>query len=523
MELRTNLIHRNYHKCEAKNQITIGDDYSVPDGKPDIAAILQKRADVEIEEVHIEKGKIKIRGTLRLWVLYLAERSSQSMACLNAEFPFDEILYMEGASNGDHLKLDWKIDDLRVTIIHPGKLSVRALVTLHGNITAAEGYAVAEALGEQPDVYLKTDAFEMAEPVFDRKESFRIRDEVNLPANKPNVQELLWKDLQLRGLDLRLQDGRISLKGEVLLFLVYEAEDEAGSIQWLEQSVPFQGNLDVSGVTPEMFGMISHEIAHQSVEVKPDYDGEMRMFQLEMLLDVCLNLYEEQSCRVLRDVYSTKEELVPQTEQITYERLRMCNQAKCRISAQESVDEDQKILQILGHQANLQDQRCKAVEQGILCEGNLEIQVLYVTGDDRQPFGSMGFLVPYSQLIEIPEMQKEDSWKVHETLEQVFLTMPDSGRIEVRGTITFHACVMQQCQITNMTGIEAKPYDLESYKNAPGMTIHFVQPQETLWSIAKENRTTVEELKKLNDLTVEEVTPGQKLLLLKCASDGIFY
>lgn len=516
MELKTNLIHRNYNKCEAKNQITIGDDYSVPDGKPDIAAILQKRAQIEIEEVHTEKGKIRIRGKMTLWVLYLAERSSQSMACLNAEFPFDEILYMEGAGNGDNLKLDWTVDDLRVTIIHPGKLGVRALVTLCGNITTAESHEVAETIPDQPEVYTRMESFTAAEPVLDRKDTYRVRDEVSLPANKPNVQNVLWKDQQIRGLELRLQEGRIALKGEVQMFVVYEAEDEEGSIQWFEQSVPFQGSLEVPGITTEMFGTLDCETAHQQMEVRPDYDGEMRMFQMELLLDVHMQLYEEQTWPVLLDAYSTKERLVPQTEQIAYERLRMCNQAKYRISAAEPVDEELRILQLLGYQADLQNRHCKAAEQGILCEGTLELSVLYVTANDIQPFGSMELSIPYSQLIEIPDMQKDDTWKVHETLDQVFLTMPDSGRIEVRGSISFQACVMQQCRLDNVTGVTAEPYDMENDQKRPGMTIHFVQPQETLWSIAKKNRTTMDEVKKLNDLTAGEVIPGQKLLLVKC-------
>ena len=54
------------------------------------------------------------------------------------------------------------------------------------------------------------------------------------------------------------------------------------------------------------------------------------------------------------------------------------------------------------------------------------------------------------------------------------------------------------------------------------MMIHFVQPQETLWSIAKENRATMEEIKKLNDLSLDEVTTGQKLLLMKSNMENIF-
>ena len=126
MELKQYPIHRKYKKCEAKNQITMGNDYGVPDGKPDIAEILQKRGEICIEEVHTEKGKIRIRGMLKVSVFYLAERSSEVVNSFGMEFPFEEMLYMEGAVSGDNLKIDWNLEELRVTIVHPGKLSVRA-------------------------------------------------------------------------------------------------------------------------------------------------------------------------------------------------------------------------------------------------------------------------------------------------------------------------------------------------------------------------------------------------------------
>ena len=522
MELKQHLIHRKYYKCEAKNQITIGDDYSIPDGKSDIGAVLQKKAEFQVDEVHTEKGKVRIQGTLKLWVLYLTERSSKPLDFLETEFSVDEILYMDGAENGDNLKIDWNVEELKVAIVHPGKISVRVIVSLSGQIRGTERYLVAEGMDPTENVYLKTNTYTFAEPVYERNDSYRIRDEISLPANKPNVQKVLWQDLQLRGLDLRIQEGKIGVKGELLLFVVYEGEDENSTIQWIEQAVPFHGNVEVSGLTSEMFGILESEIAHSLVEIKPDYDGEMRMFQVEMFVNIHMNLYEERMCNLLKDAYSTKEQLNLQSEQIAYEKLRMCNQTKCRINGQEKIEANIKIMQILGQHVKLQGKRYKITNQGILCEGMLEVQILFVASSDRQPFGGANISVPYSQLIEIPEIEKTDSWKVCENIEQIFITMPDGNTFEVRGVIQLNACVLQQCSLENITAIESKNYDMESYKELPGMTIHFVQPKETLWSIAKDNRTTMDEIKKANELQLDEVAVGQKLLLLKSNIENIF-
>lgn len=521
MELKQHLIHRKYRKAEAKTQLSIGEDYSVPEGKPDIASILQKKSELLVEEVHTEKGKVRIHGLLKVWVLYLAERSNEIINCLEMEFPYDEVLYIEGAASGDHLKIDWNMEDLRVNIVHPGKLSVRGLVTLRANVMGKESHLVTENIEDGPDVFVQRESFAMAEPVIERRESYRIRDEVVLPVNKPNVQNVLWKDIQLRGLELCAQEGRLAIKGEALLFVLYQGEEDGGQIQWLEQTVPFHGTLDVTGLNAEMFGIPEVEISHQNVELKPDYDGEMRMFQMEIVLDIHMHMYEEHTGYVLKDAYSTKEQLQLQKEEISCEKLKLCNQTKCRISGTEKIEDDRKILQILGHQAQLWGRHSKVTEQGILQEGTLEVQVLYITDSDRQPFGTAAVSVPYSHLVEVPGMQKEDRWKMTENVEQLMLAMPQSDRLEVRGVLSFHICVMQQCRLENVTNIAGEPYDQDEYKNRPGMVIHFVQPKETLWSIAKNQHSTVEEIKKLNELTADEVVPGQKLLLLKSMGDAV--
>ena len=93
--------------------------------------------------------------------------------------------------------------------------------------------------------------------------------------------------------------------------------------------------------------------------------------------------------------------------------------------------------------------------------------------------------------------------------------MPEGNQVEIRGVINMNACVLEQCKLQNVKEITAEFYDSEELKKRPGMLIHFVQPKETLWDIAKQHCSTMEEIRKINELAAEEVLPGQKLLLLK--------
>ena len=49
-----------------------------------------------------------------------------------------------------------------------------------------------------------------------------------------------------------------------------------------------------------------------------------------------------------------------------------------------------------------------------------------------------------------------------------------------------------------------------------GAIIYMVQPQDTLWKIAKRYRTTVEDILSINEIENPDlIYPGQKLLIIK--------
>ena len=51
MELRKKELHMLRKKSEAQNQITFDEDFNVPDHKADIGQMIQKKGEVEIDQV----------------------------------------------------------------------------------------------------------------------------------------------------------------------------------------------------------------------------------------------------------------------------------------------------------------------------------------------------------------------------------------------------------------------------------------------------------------------------------------
>ena len=162
---------------------------------------------------------------------------------------------------------------------------------------------LARGLEQNVDVQQKNRDIRVLKLMVNKKDTFRVKEEVLLAGNQANIAQLLWKDAQLQGVETRLLDDQVSLKGEIQLFVLYEGENE-DQIQWVSSRIPFSGMVDVSGCSPDMVGDIRVSILQKNVEAKPDRDGEERALQAEAVLELDLRIYEEETVPLLEDAYS---------------------------------------------------------------------------------------------------------------------------------------------------------------------------------------------------------------------------
>ncbi len=93
-----------------------------------------------------------------------------------------------------------------------------------------------------------------------------------------------------------------------------------------------------------------------------------------------------------------------------------------------------------------------------------------------------------------------------------------------QAAVTQAACAGLSTQIANGTPGDFSQYSVPvvlSTARPDGDVIHEVKYGQTLWSIAIEYRTTIEQIKRLNNLTSDTVVPGWTLLVKKGATQPV--
>ncbi len=522
MELLKKNIHMDRVRSQAVSQITLEDDMNVPDSKPDISSLNFEKGTVVIDEVKPGIDHVSVRGRLVFSILYHSREGGSSLVSLEGKLPFEERINMQGVSSGDEVKVDGTIEDLSISIINSRKLNIQAVVTL--NSWSEELYDEEVPIGIYGDeaVEYRRASLPVAQIVIDKKDIFRIKEELSLPSNYPNIFQILWSSVTPGDMDFRIMDGKINLTGDVRVFVLYEGEGEEHPVRTFEQTIPVAGSLECHGCREGMIPDIRcslnpQEYGQQALSVKPDFDGEERNIGVDLVMDIAMKLYEEETVDMITDLYGVTKEVETVSSPCMLRKLLARVGGKMRLTDKVKAKSTHGILQLLHSEGEVMIEEQEAVEGGILLSGCLKLHVMYITGDDEAPYGGLQTQIPFQYKLEVPDMEPEDMGMVRADTEQLQVTMLDGEEMDVKAVLSFGTIAFRNMPMDVLREVKVTELDTAVLSSLPGMAIYVVRPGDNLWNIGRRYYVPVDTLRKINRLESDELKVGQKLLVVKGA------
>ena len=534
MQLNKIKLHSCTTFASAQSQITLDDDYNVPDYRPDIVKVLKEKGELHFDEVKAAAGAAWLKGRLVFRVLYRSDQENGKISCLKGEIPFQEKLNMDGVQEYDVIQASGEIEDLTIGVIHSRKISVRAVILLKTEEPQEKEDELCVGIEADDGCEKRYRNTNILQLLCMKSDQCRQKSEITLPSSKPNVQEILWKSLEIRNLDTKMGQDGVKLSGEVLISVLYQEEEETDRVQWYETVIPLDCGVECdAGTEADIIYKVKARPASMELEVKPDYDGEERVLVLELVMNLDIRVWKEQEISMLEDVYSLKKEIIPVCTGVTLHHISVKNDSQCRLTEQMELAESQeKILQICSCEGTVHLESTELTEQGVRAEGILVTELLYITTDDQMPIGSAREIYPFEQLIEIPQQTARTERNKPEELEalerknklqteldcrisQLSAVMLDQDHVEIKAVIGLDLLAFEQEQIDNITDMREEALDMEQLQKRPGLVGYIAKDGDSLWSIAKENHTTVEDILRDNHRTDEDLRRGEKILIVK--------
>ncbi|MBQ8813193.1 MAG: DUF3794 domain-containing protein [Lachnospiraceae bacterium] len=513
MDLTTKTIHMATVRGTALTQITLDDDFIVPDVQPDIERLIADQGNLVITDVRKTPGKADISGQLEFHVLYQAP-GGQLASPLSDKLTFSERINLENLEERDYLQVQGEIEDLSVDIINSRKISVKAIVTL---TLTAEGLSDEDLPLEVygPAAETIREPLEISRLALRHKDTCRVKDEFDLPSSLPVIGNLLWTQGALRSIELLTGDGRLMLNGELEIFCLYKGEAEHIPIQWVEKTVPIHQTIELPAVTQEMIPFGDIRLGSCSIKAEADYDGELRVITAEAIIDLDLQLYEEERFSIVSDLYSPELELVPEYHIAQLENILTRNSANIKVNGKLSVKSDDRILQIIHADGKVSLDEQHPTGDGIALEGTLTVRVMFLTANDSMPIQSITGVLPFSYTIDAAGIDDNCLYQLNPSVEFLNAMMLGGSDLEIKAAIRADALVRRQFPCPLIIRVEERPFDEKKIHQLPGIVGYVVQDGDTLWKLAKRFHATVDSIRSLNQLTGDELRKGQRLLIMK--------
>ena len=514
MELVKKNIHMDYTKAVATEQFVLEEDVNLPDVKPDIDYICLERGNVIIDEVKAYADSATIRGRLVFHVLYHTDEEGCNLASLEGKIPFEEKVYLEGIQSSEAIEADAVVEDISISIINSRKLGLQTVINLTVKAEDIFDWEIPIGLQGQEKAEYRQRPMDMVQMAVCKKDSYGIREEITLPASYPNIFRILWSNTIMDDVEIRTLDGRIFLQGDMQLFVIYETED--GIIRNFETAFPFSGNVECYGCKEGMIPYVTYQMGQPELTIRPDHDGEERILSLEALLDLKIKIYEEMKVDLVTDIYGVHNEIETMEKETVLRKLLTKTTGKQKIT--EHIHPGNKmgsIMQILHSEGQVIADKQKMEENKVVLTGTISLQILYVNADDSKPYNVLRKNIPYRYELEVPGMKKEDIMEVQSFLEQLQVSILNGEELDIKAVPVFVITIFSQKKYNLVNDVILHPLDTGKLGELPGMAIYTVKAGDTLWSIGKKYYLSVERLKKINELTSDEVKIGQKLVISK--------
>lgn len=498
-------------------QIMLEGDIIVPDTKPDMQLLLQTEEKIIIDRAEAGTDRINYVGGLNISMLYVAKSADRNVHAITISRPIDDFLNMDGLNKDMWVRAKAEIANIDYRVVNDRKVNYRAIVNISATAELNAVHEMVVHINDVPENQLLKTNLSINRTIDNRIDRFVVKDQIALPASKPNIREILQTTANIANTNVKLSNGMANLSGELYLTTLYRGDTEDSLIEIMESELPFNGPLDISGAKETMLSDANLQVLDCRITISPDDDGEDRVIDVEVAVGVEMKVYSTETMSILEDAYCTNQDLKLSKTTIRVPRL-VClnrNQAPVKevVALGTAVPDMLQIFRVKGV-AHMDD--VKVIDDKIVVEGAINTDILYVAESDATPLASYRTVIPYRQVIEAKGAAPSMSVNVDISIDHVAFNMLSPRETEIKFNLTFNTQVTEEEEASIVGNIEFEEIDPETLNNMASMTVYIVQKGDSLWKIAKRYNTSLDELLAVNDLeNPNKISIGQRLLILK--------
>ena len=505
MEINKENIRLPETVCGGSGQIMVEGDVIVPDTKPDAARILQVNASSMISGMEASDGRGSFFGTVGVDILYVPEEGESSVYAMHTDMSFEHRVDDPKLRSGCPLMAVSDAQRVEFQILNSRKIRIKAVVSLEYSQTAEREVSFpADMEGEKIKRTLR-----LRSSAGEAYREFSVKETAEVPSGRPSVKNILTVMSSAVEKTYKIVSGKVVVRGSLAISVLYTGTDNA--VRFMDADVPFTEVVDIEEITEDSQCELECRAAQIRYEVSEDSDGDMRIVQFDILMQLWVRASRETEVEFVEDCYLIGQGIKLEKEEVGIEDSISAERYKSTLRETAAPGRgDPQISAVYGVKAFPSVTSASSENGRLIVEGKVEIYVLYITDSESVPVYSIKKELPFSYAIECPGAQRGMDAVVRAEIEHISYSLNGAGEAELRCIVAIDARAVKRNNISLIIAAEECEIDKSDKK---GIVIYFVQPGDSLWDIAKRYRVSAESISALNELEDVQLHAGKQLMI----------
>ncbi|MCX8073959.1 MAG: DUF3794 domain-containing protein [Clostridia bacterium] len=510
MSITTERKNLNLNKACIRENINswIEQDIIVPDTKPDAIKIVNVNVSAYISDCEVMDDKVKVSGKLNYYVIYKCNETDMGTRGLFTTFPYTQVLSVKGARKNMNACVMPMVRNVIYSLPNERKIATKTEVSFKVELHSPASVSLISKFETDEDIECKM-VYDKFNNILKIKKSIIVsKEEIMLPKENEDFFEILKVNTAIKNTEYKGSYNKIMVKGDLELKMLYLAVTKEEQVKNLTMTVPFTGMIELDGISDKSNFDIKYIL--QDFNIRPNLEiTSTKTLITEFQIEVNVKMYEKMEVEYVSDFYSQSRELVYENEII--------NVVKGENTITKAIDLKDTVSNIVSGDNRVIEYSVdtnyivpRVVGNTVHVEGNAKVSFIIVNEDSEVENKVVDILVNEEYTLE--EITASSKVDVNLSIDRANM-MQNGSDVDLTIRINVDIVIEDVVELNIIDKITDNKLNLV---NLDSMNIYIIKPNDTLWTVAKKYKTSVDKIVKINDITnPEKIDVGQKILIIR--------
>lgn len=482
--------------------ILVEGDMIVPDSKPDILNTICTSGVVCIYKKEVLEGKVRIDGNINTYIMYIPDDENDKVRGITTTLDFSENIQIANVNEEMNCRVITRLKSIEAKVINGRKIGIKAAIEVEVKVYSNETIAIVNSIPNSDGIQTLQENLLVNSLVGMGENKIFAKDTISINS-EDNLAEILKTNLCTCNKDVKISYNKILAKADAQIKIMYLTEDNR--IESVLANIPIVGFIDIPDVTEENICDLEYEI--RNIVLKPNQTEEHSIY-VEIEVGVMANVYEEKEISLIQDLYSPSENLEFNQRNITTMTDKRSNKDTLQIREKVTLEGigDRNIIDV---EVIPRIEKEHKKDNRIIYEGELELNFILSNNDLQVEIRSAK--IPFDYSVDNLENGEEIFTNMEiEVLNKDFIVQ-DGGIITCNIDLEI---TLNSYKISKLNVIDEIQTNGEREKEDYSIMMYIVKKGDSLWKIAKDYGSTVEDIIRTNGIENENlIMPGQKIFI----------